>query len=394
MNSISPQKGGLLTGREIEWFHHSSLSEWGYQKEQTDTFAVMHPAFESPDVQYPLYVVFHSSGHDVYAAIACTGKKGNHDIYHPPVNMYALYLDCRQHQDTDWWWGGNSARKILGKDRSGVEKQPVENRCIATVNWVLEHFPIDRNHIYAVGNSMGGSGALGIALCRGDIFAAVKVNVPAGVRHAADRCGLDTPLPDGFLLPDPPILVDYSAQDDQWSVGHQILYKGMCEKKYALMGFWGEFGHANNNELIYEVNDLVHAFDIFSVRLDEAYPVFTNADSDDPIPWAEDGSISNSDSGQVNAFFRWGKARETRNSLSIPLRLLTASEWHSRISFPEQATADVTMRRLTTCRFLPGAQVTWTFGDLSGQTTADSQGLVTVKALPITTTPKLLTLQS
>ena len=204
-----------------------------------------------------------------------------------------------------------------------MEKQPVENRCIATVNWVLEHFPIDRNRIYAVGNSMGGSGALGIALCRGDIFAAVKVNVPAGVRHAADRCGLDTPLPDGFLLPDPPILVDYSAQDDQWSVGHQILYKGMCEKKYALMGFWGEFGHANNNELIYEVNDLVHAFDIFSVRLDEAYPVFTNADSDDPIPWAEDGSISNSDSGQVNAFFRWGKARETRNSLSIPLRLLT-----------------------------------------------------------------------
>lgn len=393
MNKLTPQKGGFLTGRELEWFHHSALPQWGYEKDQTDTFAVMHPADEIPDRQYPLYVVFHSAGHDVYSAVACTWLPGNHDIYHPPKDMYALFLDCRQHEDVDWWWGGNSALEVLGKDRAGVKKQPVEHRCIDTVTWVLENFPIARNRVYAVGNSMGGSGALGVAMCRGDIFAAVKVNVPAGVRHIADRMALDTPAPEDFRLPDPPILVDYSAQDDDWSTGHQILYRGMREKKYPLMGFWGKFGHANNHELIRETNDLIHAFDPFSVRLDEAYPVFTNADSDDLIPWAEDGSIISDNAGQVNGYFRWNTPVETKDSVSVSLRLITAKDWNSRITFPENASADVTLRRLQKCRFAPGAKVTWTFGAQNGSVTADKDGLVTVPALQITAEPKDLILK-
>ncbi len=392
-NTFKPMKDGILTERKLELFHAPSLPEWGYKEEQVDTFAVLHPSEECKADKYPLYVVFHSAGHDVYSTFACTWQPHNHDIYHAPKDMFAVYLDCRQH-DGDWWWGGNSALEVLGEDRKGVDKQPVENRAIATIQWVMDNYPIDRNRVYAVGNSMGGSGALGVAMCRGDIFAAIKANVPAGVRHMADRCALDTEAPEGFKIPDPPIVVDYSAQDDQWSTGHQVLYRGMKEKKYALLGYWGKFGHANNHEYIATVNDLIHSFDVFSVRLDEAYPVFTNADTDDVLPWNEDGTIAHQDAGQVNSFFRWGKALETENTVSVELRLLTAEEWESRVTFPEKATADVSLRRLQKCRFAPGASVSYEFNGQKGTVTADQNGLVTIPALTVTQTPAVLKLMA
>ena len=392
MSKFNPIPNGILTERVLEWFHHDSLTEWGYGEPQTDTFAVLHPADDCKLESYPLYVVFHSAGHDVYSCIGCTWREGNHDIYHAPRDMYALYLDCRQHMN-DWWWGGNSAIEVLSEGRDGVEKQPVENRVMATIQWVMENYPIDRNRVYGVGNSMGGSGVLGIAMCRGDIFAAVKANVPAGVRHMADRCALDTAAPESFRIPDPPVLVDYSAQNDTWSTGHEILYRGMREKKYAVLGYWGNFGHANDNAVIREVNDLVHSFDFTSVRLNEAYPVFTNASTDDALPWADDGSIVHDQAGQVNSFFRWGKACETETSFSIPLRLIAQSEWESRVTFPTTATADVTLRRLQAFHAAPGTKVAWTFGSRSGEVCADADGLVTVPGVEITTAEQTLTLQ-
>jgi len=389
---INPKIGGIISERKLEFFHHSSLTEWGYTTEQIDTFAVMHPSDECSLDKYPLYVVFHSAGHDIYSTLGCLWKKGNHDIYHAPKDMFALYLDCRQHMN-DWWWGGNSPCDIT-EERKGIKKQPVENRAIATIEWVMEHYPIDKNRIYAVGNSMGGSGALGIAMCRGDIFAAVKANVPAGVQHMVDRCCLDTTSPDGFEIPDPPVLVDYSGQNDNWSSGHEILYRGMREKKYAILGFWGNFGHENNNEKLYAVNDLIHSFDISSVRLNEPYPVFTNSDSDDTLPWAGDGSVISDNAGQVNGFFRWGKAKESENSVSIPLRLLTKDDWESRVDFPTCASADVTLRRLQICKFKPNSNVKWQFGEKSGIIAADNKGLVTIPSLKITTEYITLTLNA
>lgn len=394
---FNPKSNGILTERQLELFHASSLPEWGYAEEQTDTFAVLHPSGECKADVYPLYVVFHSAGHDVYSAIACTWEHGNHDIYHAPKDMYALYIDCRQHE-CDWWWGGNTAKKtplvIAEKERAGTETQPVEKRVIATIEWVMENYPIDRNRVYAVGNSMGGSGALGIAMSRGDLFAAVKVNVPAGVRHAADRCALDTEAPEGFKIPDPPILVDYSAQNDIWSSEHEVLYKGMREKKYAVMGFWGKFGHDNCDDRITKVNDLIHSFDLLSVRLNEAYPVFTNANTDDELPWAEDGTVIHDNPGQVNGYFRWGKVEETETTVSVALRLLTAEEWTTRVTLPTEATADVTLRRLQSCRFTPGTEATWEYGKDSGKVTADENGLVTIPCLKITAEPTVLKIKA
>jgi len=390
-HTFSPQPNGILTGRKLEWFHAPSLPEWGYTAEQTDTFALLYPADYDAGKRYPLYVVFHSAGHDIYTAVACCWQPGNHDPYHTPKDMFGLYLDCRQHGN-DWWWGGNTATQVLGEGRDTTEKQPVEHRCMATVQWVMDNYPVDRNRVYAAGVSMGGSGAMGIAMCRGDIFAAVCADVPAGVCHMAARCSLLSPAPEGFRLPDPPVLIDWSAQNDYWSAGHRSLYQGMHDRKFALLGFFGTFGHESNNDKIRAVNDLIFAFDPFSVRLDEAYPVFTDADCDDPLPWGEDGTILHENPGQVNGFFRWGAAEETENSVSIPLRLLRDGEYESRFAFPKEASADVSLRRLQKCRFTPGAAAAWTFGGQSGTVTADGDGLVTVNGLRITQEETTLTL--
>lgn len=383
--------GSLLFGRRIEFFSHDSDEEWGYKVPQRDSFAVIHPKDEQAGEKYPLYVVFHSAGHDLYSTVVCITHNGDHDIYHTPDNSFALILDCRANSGNDWWWGGASAHGDFGDGRTGPTILPVEKRCIATVEWTRDNFEIDADRIYAVGNSMGGSGALGIAMRRGDIFAAIKANVPAGVRHADDRCILSGERPEGFHIPDPPIIVDYSAQNDDWSDGHEVLYAAAKDRKYALMGFFGPFGHENNNEKIEKFNDLVHAFDIGTVRLNEAYPVFTGASTDDPIPWPRDESRT--DSGQVNAFFRWEVIADEADRFEIALRLLRQDEWESRVVFPAESTANVSLRRLQQFRLAPGERFTWEYGGASGEGAADAEGVPTVGDITIKRDASVLTLR-
>ncbi len=350
------ENGGLLLGRRIEFFTSVSGIECGYVKPQCDPFAVHYPKNFDPEKKYPLYVIFHSAGHDVYSTLSCMMYEGNHDIYHTPDDMFGLILDCRTNQSGDWWWGGINA---LGEGDRARESlvQPVERRCIETITRVIESYPIDTDRVYAVGNSMGGSGALGVALCRGDIFAAIKVNVPAGVRHAADRCYLDKPMPEGLDLPDPPVVVDYSAQDDVWSTGHEIIYKGMRDKRYAICGYWGKFGHANNHEAIAEHNDLIHAFPVFEIKKSEAYPVFTNASCDHMNPWEYPDTADIS--GQVNGFFRFENIKDSEKEFKMALWLLSPDEFKTRFHMPEEATADLLLRRVQSFKLTAGERFKW-----------------------------------
>ena len=238
---------------------------------------------------------------------------------------------------------------------------------------------------------MGGSGSLGIAGPRGDIFAAIKANVPAGVRHINERCVLNGERPDGFKIPDPPLIIDYSAQDDVWSGGHELLYEGMRARKYALIGFFGPFGHQNNNSEIAKVNDLIHSLDISTLRLHDPYPVFTDASTDDPIPWPDRrGSAA---SGQVNGFFRWRNVSDSADSFEIELRLLRPDEWQSRVTFPCSSVADVSVRRRQKFSLRPGERFFWEFGGREGEGIADAEGVPTVPRLEITAAPKILKLK-
>ena len=382
-----PSSSKVFNGRKTETFRHGVSPQWGYKVAQEDAFVVVHPKLSRKNA--PLYVVLHSAGHDVFSCVNCTKTVGNHDIYRSPDDHYALYLDCRKNRN-DWWWGGmHRGDKGLRERNSGGETMPVEKRVIDTVGWAVKHYGIDPNRIYLSGNSMGGSGALGIGMRHGDIFAAIKANVPAGVEHVSERLFFDSEnLPEGLVLPDPPICVNYSAQNDGWSYGHDHFFAAMERRNYALFFYWGPFGHANNSARINKVNDLIDSFDWLSVRKDEAYPVFTGATSNSKLPWPDD--LKSSEAGQVNGFFRWESVEDSAKRLAMSLFLVSPESLKTRFEIPVKAQADVSLRRLQNFRLKEGEVFRWQFGEAKGESKVGSRGLITVKGLHVTNTPRVL----
>ncbi len=387
---VPKAKGLSVKGRTLEVFQHGVKKEWGYAAPQTDSFVVVHPKAK-PKTAAPLYVVLHSAGHDVWSCVRCTRSGGNHDFYHSPDDHYALYLDCRANKG-DWWWGGMYGRnKKLTELNSGFAPRPVERRVIDTVKWAIKAYQIDPNRVYLCGNSMGGSGTLGIGIRNGNIFAAIKANVPAGVEHVSHRMGFAPHrLPKNARLYDPPVVIDYSGQNDGWSAGHGRFAKAMGDRKYPLHMYWGPFGHANNHEQIMKVNDLINSFDWLNVKLNEAYAVFSNASCNSKLPWPD--NTKDKASGQINAFFRWKNIADTKDKLEMSLFLVSAKDIKTSFDIPKEATADVSVRRVQNLKTTPGATFKWSFGAARGSVKADATGLITVPGLKITAKPATLTI--
>jgi hypothetical protein len=197
--------------------------------------------------------------------------------------------------------------------------------------------------------------------------------------------------PAGATLPDPPIVIDYSAPNDNWSKGHDAFARAMEERKYALFLYWGPFGHANNHEQILKVNDLINSFDWLAVRKNEPYPVFTGASTNDSLPWPD--RLADKKPGQVNAFFRWKNLSDTPEGAELQLFLLKAADLKTSFTIPSEATADVTLRRLQKLRIAPGGAVHWTFGTASGEAKADAVGVITIPGLKVTAEPTTLSLK-
>jgi len=374
-------------GRSYDVYQHETKAEWGYAAPQKDVFVVVHPKEDRKNA--PLYVVLHSAGHDVLSCVKCTAEVGNHDIYRAPEDFYALYLDCRANKG-DWWWGGMHIKdEGLIKKNSGGDPMPVERRVIDCVKWVIQTYEIDPNRVYLSGNSMGGSGTLGIGMRYGDVFAAIKANVPAGIEHVSNRMYFPPQSPPKDVkLPDPPVAVDYSAQNDGWSVGHERFVKAMNERKYALYFYWGPFGHANNSAQIKKVNDLIDSFDWLSVKKNEAYPVFTNATGNSKLPWPD--NLKEKAPGQFNAFFRWKNISDSKDKLEMSLFLSSPEDLKTTFEIPKEASAEVSLRRIQNLGAKPGESLKWVYGDAKGDVKVDAEGLITIPGLKIVVKPETL----
>lgn len=396
VKSLKPElvEGMYFNERQTELFEHGSLPQWGAKNpEQKDHFYVVFPK-DGPADNRPLYVVLHSAGHSAKTALDCTLTVGNHDIYRVPDDFYGLFLDCYDNRSTDWWWGGRQANQPEITDdvaeRATAERQPVEKRLLDEVYWTLAKYNIDLNRVYLSGNSMGGSGTLGFGLPNGDIFAAIKANVPAGVWHAYDRLQLGEEDAPAYVA-DPPVCFDYSSPVDNWSLYHEELFKGVERRKYSYIAYWGNYGHENNDEKVAKYNDLFKTFDWTSIRKNQAYPVFTNASTDSAIPWPE--CAKDSPAGQRGAYFRWENRVDSDDAFEIELRLASAEEINSKIfDVPAEADADVSLRRLQKFAIQPNETVSWSYGDKSGTVVADKNGLVTIPALTVSVEPTVLKL--
>ncbi|MBQ9371489.1 MAG: hypothetical protein IJU03_04800 [Thermoguttaceae bacterium] len=385
----------IFNERQTERFVHDSLPQWGAKNpEQSDYFYIVFPK-TGPAEGRPLYVVLHSAGHSAKTALDCTLTVGNHDIYTVPDDFYGIFVDCYDNKDTDWWWGGRRADEPeindSNRERATGELQPVEKRVRDEIAWAIETYKIDANRVYLCGNSMGGSGTLGLGFANGDLFAAVKANVPAGVWHAYDRLQLGEENAPARVA-DPPVVFDYSAPNDHWSDYHEALVEGVEKRKYAYVLYWGNFGHENNDEKVLKVNDLFKTFDWTSIRKDEAYPAFTNASCDSPLAWPD--RRDDAPAGQRGAYFRWTVVDDSESKFEIELRLASKEELNSTIfEIPTAATADVSLRRLQNFVVEPNAEISWRFGDASGKVKADRNGLVTIPQLTVETNGKTLRLE-
>ena len=373
-----------INGRLVERMVKTYGAECGYADPVQEVHIVQHPVPGKEGPGRPLYVVLHSAGHDAEKAILCTRTPDNHDIYHAPDDFYALYLDCRMARASDWWWGANKCQ--------GLDLSPCERRLLATIEETVVKYAIDRDRIYLCGNSMGGSGTLGLGLRHGDVFAAIKANVPALVKHACGRMGWDMGKDADAAgvsvaaFPDPPFLCDYSAQDDKWSDGHEHLVAMMSARKYPWQLLWGAFGHADNDSQMLPKNDMIHAFAWTKVRKSDLLPAFTNASCDDPSPWP--GNRRSEEPGQINAFFRWSGGKSSPDGVSVRLFLADSESRHFKI--PEKALADVTLRRLGAFKVKVGEAFSWTFGGKRGTAVVGADGLVSIPRLEITKTPQTL----
>jgi poly(3-hydroxybutyrate) depolymerase len=154
----------------------------------------------------PLMVCLHSAGGNAKTELVPNVKR----VADAGDDFTGLILNCDT--GSGGWWGAKEIDADPDKYRQILT--PVENRALATIQWVVHRYHIDRNRIYLHGISMGGSGALGIGMSHGNVFAALQAGVPAGTTHAIYRLGNSMILVNdaGTMNDVPPVFVFFSPK--------------------------------------------------------------------------------------------------------------------------------------------------------------------------------------
>lgn len=419
-------------GRTVERYVHGPRDAWGYPasasgewitppngetgvaQQNHDCFYLVAP--KHPRENAPLCVVLHSANRTAfdYLGFGCVGRKlGDREdpatvMTNSPDDFYSLYLSSTNSE----WWGWSQAR--LNEAKHANVPTPAELRVLDTIEWVVTKHKIDRNRIYLCGVSMGGCGTLGIGMPHGDIFAAIRANVPAGTNYASSRMGGFAPSPapdapqagrDEWLLraaavglPDPPVISDFSSQTDTWSVTQPALVQAAQAGHLPLMLCWGPFGHTTYSVAIAKnpTGEVALAFPWLEIRKNEAYPVFTHASCDGRCPWLNT-PVDYDNAGQLNAYFRWKGERDTATEFAMQLWIehpkITAS-----LGMPGNATTDVTVRRWQQFKVEHGKSYAWQLSReghafASGKVSPDAANLLTIPKAALTTAPAELTIK-
>lgn len=414
-------------GRRIERYTHGPRAEWGYDdgwryspaqetgKEGQNRNSFYVVSAKQPRPGAPLCVVLHSANRTAFDYLGFQFLNRKVDpaddpsaiMTRVPDDCYALYLNTTNEE----WYGWSAAHDDPAKYAQALT--PAEKRLLDTIDWVIARYKIDRNRVYLLGISMGGCGTLALGLPHGNLFAAILVDVPAGTEFAALRFGL--PGPDashsgaaqdiwikkmsGFGLPDPPIVIDFFAQNDPWSKSQPSLLHAAPTGRLPLVAAWGPFGHTAFSTVIakYPQVDVALAFPWSTIRKNTAYPVFTNASSDQ-LPPQMDESTGFDESGQINAYFRWKNLQDSAKKFTIQLWLAHPTVANSPHAMPASSTADITLRRLQVFRVRQGKSYKWRlFRDgkriASGTVLPDVANLLTIPRVTLSLTPAELVIE-
>ncbi len=383
--SIKVTDEKISGGRKVVRYEHDSMPQWRYMKTQKDWFKLVLP--QTPAKGAPLCVVLHSSGGNgdepmpAICGMPNAKEEGQDRGFYGDETYYVLSIDCRTNMN-DWWWGNEEITR--NPELYKNELCPVEKRVLATIEWVIKSFDIDRDRVYLNGISMGGSGSLGIGLIHGDVLAAVSVVVPAGVNHMKYRTS-------NYKWPDPPPLFNISSHSDKWALGQEELLAFCRENKCFLAFAWGPFGHIAD---VRKANPAVYEYPWLSIRRNEAYPVFSNATTDNRYPGFNNCTAPDQN-GQINGYFRWKNIEDTTKAFVMELRLLRKDELRTPIEIPRESVANVTLRRLQKFAVKPETGYKWSMmlaekALQSGKVTTDSSGVLTIPAVTVSDVPLCL----
>jgi hypothetical protein len=261
---------------------------------------------------------------------------------------------------------------------------------------------VDPTRIYVKGGSMGGGGAMHVAMHNPTLFAAAAASIawvgPSSWGNwtaFANNPPVDTASgphwgdwQDGAWMVAnaqgnlPPVIHTFRTDDNIIPPAHypDLLQKSETYKR-AYIARWQLGGH--------NIYWLDGGASFARFRLNEAYPAFANASNSDAISATE---------GQRNVNLDWSSSLhdlgagtqivDTANSFAMSFKSLTAN-----------ATANVTVLNVQSFYLRPSEVVSWTNSAQSGGATlqsgtvqADAQGLLTIPSLQITAAGNRLTL--
>jgi len=309
----------------------------------------------------------------------------------------------------DWWTGYHerlgTGQPVKTKEdwTKGVVRPYSQRRMLSFLDWVATKWEVDPSRTFAAGNSMGGSGALMLALRFPERVAWAISWVGIHIPHMSPQFknsyeqvygnpewGVKfedgTPVWDYFnnawylrRYPEKDIgFLTFSNGKNDGSIGWQQaveFYRALQETRRPHLFVWGQSGHGERAVMPRGGGERVMPIDL---RTNQSLPAFTNCSLDNN---PGNGDPGNGDaSGQVNFYLYW----ETGNIVDRPER------WEMTIGLIDQAprdtaTVDITPRRRQRFKAQPGEAFTWSNVSLdtnkviqSGQVIADKWGLVTL----------------
>ncbi|MBV8882312.1 MAG: prolyl oligopeptidase family serine peptidase [Planctomycetaceae bacterium] len=338
------------------------------------------------------------------------------------------------------WFYGYSDQLPKGDPNQGMVVNYTERRLLAYLEHFESRYSIDRNRVYVMGGSMGGTGTTSLALRYPNIFAAAdarkgatnrvhckwksqcesiwgrvesKVKNNDGVNvwdwqnmawyaqnHQAAATWLrtahgreDVSIPYRQVAGPPGVTpMSFYAALEAFKIGHECFWDCSSHslpapKPFAHDDWWEPF------------NDATCYF-----RLDLSFPAFSRYSANDH-PGTGAGDAVGSDSqlgdntydgdpnGGFNRFLRWNSATisDQESQYSIEIKLSSGPNGYKG----KGEVVDVTPRRLQKFKVTPGATYSWsTSAPQSGSAVADAEGLLTIPAVKVGPAWTKLTIQA
>lgn len=307
-----------------------------------------------------------------------------------------------------WWFGYNRNLPITTDTPEIIGSNYTQRYILALIQWAQNWLGTDPSQTYLTGGSMGGSGAVALALHYPDVFAAVLAHVPV-YSYTWDTCSTSqaatagriacpmgplknrtAKLLDGTDLlrhldgarnisvqtDTPPIFATNGRGDASipW-INNPPFYRAANNARQAFAVYWNDGAHGMSSSAPADVKNWSTQFRKY--RLNQPFPAFSNGSDNRDFG---DGNPEDGDrEGWLNRGLDWHSVTDQPNRLAMTI---TAN--YPDITYP--VTVDVTPRRIQAFKAIPGETLLLQLNQDQPVTyTVPANGLLTVTSLKINT---------